>query len=170
MPFFKLWSMTRFNDPASGRVRVICVGFTLCLMLGCTGSRTSRSEANSTPTPFAQGYTAPPPTPTPKMWPSFSAEDYLRFKERPLSPGQMKLIRSTLALLKPCQRPLLRFAFPKEGYGDFILFLYLRAAKFHVLWTNNLYFDPDDGTTIAAPGGVEKGSGISFDVANTPCE
>lgn len=159
----------RFNDSAWGP-RAICATLALSSTFGCSGARDTRDEQHVAATLFAQSYTAPP---APPLWPSFRAEEYRTFKGRPLTAGEIKSVRGTLASVKPCQRPLLRFAFPQRGDGmSFVLFFYEEDKIWpHVLWTKNMYFKRDEGRTFPGSGGgwVAPGNGISYDVEHTPC-
>jgi hypothetical protein len=120
---------------------------------------------------FAANYTFRPPSPTP-TWPSFSAKDYRSFHKRTLTRGEVSLIRKTLALVKPCQRPLLRFAFPSDGGPDFPFVLFF-SDKFwpHVLWTNNMYFKNEEGSVFPGPSGAAPvpWNGIRYDVDHETC-
>ena len=159
----------RFNGSAWGP-RAICATLALSSTFGCSGARDTRDEQHVAATPFAQGYTAPP---APPLWPSFRAEEYRTFKGRPLTAGEIKSVRGTLGSVKPCQRTLLRFAFPQRGDGmSFVLFFYEEDKIWpHVLWTKNMYFKRDEGRTFPGSGGgwVAPGNGISYDVEHTPC-
>lgn len=152
--------------------RGVCAGLTVCSMLGCIDSRDSHRQGSSAQTPFAQGYTAPPPTPTPLMWPSFSAEGYRRFEGRRLSPADTALIRKTLARVKPCQRATLRFAFTSDPNPQFVLFFDNPKQIWpHALWNRNLYFHRDDGSVIAAPpdDSVLPGNSIRYNIEHQLC-
>lgn len=137
--------------------------FALWLITGCAKSHNGNQVG---PEQFVRYTIGPKPTPT-ITWPTFLAEDYREFSGRTLTPSEVALIRKTLALVKPCQRPLLRFAFPPNGDTTFVL--YFQSADgnaFHVLWTRNLYFRPDDGTTFAM---MVSHSNIRSDIADQPC-
>jgi hypothetical protein len=91
-----------------------------------------------------------PPHPSPQpLWPSYAALDYDKPGHPTLTSQQVKLIRKTLALLRPCQAVQVRYAFPDwRGYptapkNTIALFLDSPYPGFepHVLWTYNDYYD-----------------------------
>jgi hypothetical protein len=133
----------------------------LWLVLGCAHRIGNAQFAN-------YKFRPPPSTPT---WPSFLAEDYRTFHKRTLTRGEVALIRKTLALVKPCQRALLRFAFSSNrDVLSFVLFFQTPyGAGFHVLWTSNMYFKPEDGTVFPVSGPIPPWHGIRYDVEHTTC-
>src|SRR5579875_2251770 len=63
----------------------------------------------------------PPPSPllvTPHLWPTYLAINYGKPGQPHLTSGQVKLIRKTLALVKPCQVRFLRYTFPSNASGS----------------------------------------------------
>jgi len=113
-------------------------------------------------------------SPSPRPWPSYSAEDYRTLHNVKLSGTEITLIRKTLSLTKPCQRPFLRFAFPSDGGAEFPFVLFFQGAApfeaIHALWTNNMWYDPHDGRIFAMSGSNPKWNGIRFEVDHTGCD
>jgi hypothetical protein len=141
----------------------LCIGASAALLTACANrSRTAQAFAH---------YTFHAPTPTPTS-PSFSAEDYRLFHKKTLTPSEVAMIRKTLALVKPCQRPLLRFAFPSDGDPDFPFVLFFAGNSWpHVLWSNNVYFKTEEGTIFAGASGDAPipRRGIRYDVDHETC-
>jgi hypothetical protein len=143
-----------------------------CLLLvGCAAIRTHGQQ--SEPSQF-RNFTFHPPTatPTPPSWQSYRAEDYRTFDKKTLTRSEVSLIRRTLSLVKPCQRPLLRFAFPANGGTNFPFVLFFQSPDDgwpHVLWTNNMYYKPVEGEIFPTPGYEPNWHGIRYDVEHQSC-
>lgn len=54
-------------------------------------------------------------------WPNYLAKDYGRTGQPTLTAAEVTRIRNVLAVIKPCQRAFLRYAFPKNS--DFLPFV-----------------------------------------------
>jgi hypothetical protein len=119
-----------------------------------------------------RGLSLPKPQPT---WPSYRAVDYRNSRGHPaLTPSQSHMIRSALGLVKPCQRTILRYAFPNGGLHHVVLFFYPPSGGWpHVLWTRNLFYKPEDGTEFAGSATYPEPqdfSEITYDVQHTDCQ
>ena len=153
-------------------VRGAWIILVLWLLIGCAATRTSENQGQ--PAQF-RNYTFHPPArvTTPPPWPSFSAEDYRTFHGK-LDRSEVALIRKTLSLVKPCQRSLVRFAFPSDGGTDFPFVVFFQgSAPFeatHALWTHNMFYDPHNGDIVAGSGPVPKWNGIQFEVNRVGCD
>jgi len=142
------------------------------LSIGGGCARTHASVAS----PSAEtGIVTPSPAPT---WPSYSALGYDRPGHPSLTSQQAKLIRKTLALLKPCQAAQLRYAFPDWRYStnsrDVVLYFdYANpAVQPHVLWTYNEYYDRTEGRGFPIPYDNRpgpKGIGTASEVRQKHC-
>jgi hypothetical protein len=124
-------------------------------------------------TAYMRNIRIPTPTQSPS-WPSFLAEDYRKFRKPVLTPNEVSLIRKTLSLVTPCQRRILRYAFPSDGGTESPFALFFQgSAPFeatHALWTNNLFYDPHDGRIFPGAGDHPKWDGIQFEVSHTGCD
>jgi hypothetical protein len=142
---------------------------TAVLIVGCSKARTSAASAIGTPSP----------APT---WPSYSALGYDKPGHPTLTSQQVKLIRKTLALLKPCRAVQLRYAFPDwRGYATspdpkntMVLFFDSPYPGFepHVLWTYNGYYDRTEGLEHAVPYDTQpppKWIGTAYEVQSEGC-
>jgi hypothetical protein len=151
-------------------VRIVIAA--LVCAAACSGSHAA-SNASPSPavTPVAQQITSPP------AWPTYRAADYRNPGAPKLTPAQAALIRKTLAIVKPCQRALLRYAFPDySGYSgtpppDMRMVLFFGGYGAHVLWQPDLYWFPDQGTAHAIPYDSQPTPDFSIqaDIANAPC-
>jgi hypothetical protein len=141
-----------------------------CLVAGCTGARTAHNGNDVATVKAFVGYT---PGATPMApWPSYLAEDYREYHNFRLSSSQVALVRKTLALVKPCQRAILRYAFPSNPDGvRFVLFFATSAGAWpHVLWTNRVYFKVDSGEVFPMSGSFTfPENSIRYDVVHTSC-
>ena len=151
--------------------RISCV-LGILLLAGCAATQTSHDAKQVGPAQF-RNYTFHP-SPSPPPWPSFSVDEYRTFHKVTLSGGELSLIRKTLSLVKPCQRPFLRFAFPSDGGTEFPLVLFFQGSApfeaIHALWTNNMFYDPHDGRILPMSGDNPKWNGIQFEVDHTGCD
>ena len=139
---------------------------TVVLIVGCSKARTSAASAIGTPSP----------APT---WPSYSALGYDKPGHPTLTSQQVKLIRKTLALLRPCQAVQLRYAFPdwRGGYppkNTMVLFFDSPYPGFepHVLWTYNSDYDRAEGREFPVPYDNQsppKGQGTAYEVQSEGC-
>lgn len=102
----------------------------LCLLAGCAAMRPNHNENRDESAQF-RNYTFHP-SPAAPSWPSFSAEDYRTFHKEKLTRSEVSLIRKTLSLVKACQQPLLRFAFPSNAVPGFPFALFFSDAGFGV--------------------------------------
>lgn len=110
------------------------------------------------------------PMPTRTQQPIYLATEYGKPGQPALAPRERALIRTTLAVIKPCQRTLLRYAFPEDAVPDTQLVLFfVEPGKpifdAHVLWQGNLVYN--EGRVVAVPGSIS--SDIRKDIANTRC-
>ena len=146
------------------------VALLLCLTTSCasTQANRSRTSAESGQT-LASRLSTPSPMPA---WPSFLARDY-RNHERNLTQKQIALIQKSLALVERCQRAILRYTFPSNrDVAPFVLFFHSHDVAWpHVLWTNNLYFKPEDGTVFPGASGdpLPQWNGIQYDIEHQSC-
>ena len=126
----------------------------LLLISACIGSRTSGAKVTSSPISSLalQGPYGASPTP----WPSYAAVDYERAHPR-LTDAQIAAVRQTLSKVKPCQRDLLRYAFPQNSdFLPFVVFFEQPESVWpHVLGQRNIDYNPGEGqvfTTTGMPG------------------
>lgn len=146
---------------------------TVVLIVGCSKARTSTATAIGTPSP----------APT---WPSYSALGYDKPGHPTLTSQQVKLIRKTLVLLRPCQAVQLRYAFPDwRGYATspdpkytMALFFESPYARLypgfvpHVLWTYNGYYNRAEGREDPVPYDTQpppKWIGTAYEVQSEGC-
>ncbi len=133
----------------------------LAFLAGCNHNKSTQSFANYT-------FRLPSPAPT---WPNYSATDYKNDRKHSLTPSDVRALRKTLAALKACQRPYLRYAFPSNpDVMPFVLFLNRTdVSAEHVLWTNNQYIDRQDGNVFPANGPLPDWNGIEYEAAALNC-
>lgn len=117
---------------------------------------------------IAMASTTPPTSQQP---PIYVATDYGKPGQPALTPRERALIRTTLAVVKPCQRELLRYAFPEDAAPDWHLVLFfVESGKpifdAHVLWQGNLVYNEGHAFAVPEP---SIPSDIRNDIANTPC-
>ena len=125
------------------------------------------------PWPSVAASASSPPIP----WPSYAAVDYNRSGHPSLSRAEVGSIRSTLAKVKPCQRTLLRYAFPPQPNSlPFVLFFEPEDGNngTAVIGEPRTYYLVSDGEVISAsptdPAAeqIEK-FGIQFLINHTRC-
>jgi hypothetical protein len=86
--------------------------------------------------------------PTPD--PSYLALDYNTQGLHPsLTLGDVRLIRKTIPLVKPCQLPFLRYVFPENAKGMVLYIGGANAGAFPVLWERNEDYRVEDGVAFA---------------------
>lgn len=138
------------------------IGLVLTALIVASCSKASQSGPQS----FANYAFHPSPSAT---WPSFPAQDYRTSSGHSLRNSDVALIRKTLALIKPCQRAILRYAFPSNPeVVRFVLFFQTAILWPHVLWTRNLYFKRDVGEVFALSGNLPfSEDNIRFEIENT---
>jgi uncharacterized repeat protein (TIGR03803 family) len=110
------------------------------------------------------------PIPTWPQQPTYPAADYDKPGQPALTPPERALIEKTLAVIKPCQRELLRYAFPERSDPDnqMVLFFSKPGAPIfdaHVLWQGNVVYN--EGNVGAVPDPIP--SDIRNDIAEMPC-
>lgn len=102
-------------------------------------------------------------------WPTYLAEHYATQAIPKLSHEDIALIRKTLALTSPCQRPFLRYTYTSNSNGPFfVLFFESKTHIPHALWTRNEYYWPDNGSAAAMPGPVDTTS-PQQEIRDQPC-
>jgi hypothetical protein len=113
---------------------------------------------------------APSPTGHP-----YVALDYDKAGAPTLSDGDKAAIRSVLARVKPCQRPLVRYAIP-EASSRIIMFFASNTAT-HVFGKGNEYYIPAYNMAIVPPPDSMKSidpraaiaEGVKWDIDHQPC-
>jgi hypothetical protein len=152
----------------------------LSMVMGidCAGSQATRTAAASTAVRLA-GVT-PSPSPT---WPSYRATDYGKPGQPSLTATQVARIRFILSQVKLCQRPLLRYAFPRDHYKSLVVFFEPRGfdspgtiSFSHVIGEGFAWYAPSVGETRVGPIGADDTTadmvrkfGVQYDVENEPC-
>jgi hypothetical protein len=111
---------------------------------------------------------------TPSQGTNFIAMDYSKPGHPELTFAQMSLIQRTLARVKPCQRPLVRYGLFGPDTKDVILFFAVGPHEgAHPFGTTNQVYFPDEGYSIATNdnGQLEqmKKQGIQWDIDHKPC-
>lgn len=129
---------------------------------GCKGTPANEATAGPTPMVPTAGYS--------RQQPTYLAADYGKAGEPLLTTSQLRLIRKTLAVIKPCQRELLRYAFPEvhDAQTQMVLFFADPSGPIgeeHILWQGNALYN--ENNVIAAPDPIA--SDIHNDIAHTPC-
>jgi hypothetical protein len=118
--------------------------------------------------------TAPSPSGHP-----YVALDYDKAGAPALSDGDKATIRSTLAHVKPCQRPLVRYTFP-EGSSRMLMFFARPSdgpnAASHVFGRGNVFYIPAYNTAMVPPpdgmaidGREAMAEGLKWDIDRQPC-
>lgn len=87
-------------------------------------------------------------------WPTYSALNYKSDHSGKLTPMETARIAKTLALVEPCKRKYLRYAFPSNpDVMPFALMLYRNdVSAENVIGTINQYMDRHNGNVFAASG------------------
>ena len=153
------------SQPPIGVVRLIAF-LSVVLLTACHRNSSDQSA-------YMRNLTAPSATPSPPLWPSYYAEDYRTFDKKTLTRNEVSLIRKTLSLVKPCQRRILRFAFPSNAVSEFPLVLFFQEQDYvwpHALWTHNMFYKPVEGEVFPAPGPEPDWNGVRYDVEHTACD
>jgi hypothetical protein len=101
--------------------------------------------------------------------PIYAAQDYGKPGQPVLTSAQKEQIDKVLALSKPCQRPLLAYAFPENvSFLPFVLFF---RGNGHIIGQRNVYYDEREGLASAYGAAAPPPSAdISYDIAHTKCE
>jgi hypothetical protein len=122
---------------------------------------------------------SPLPTVTPYYeWPTYLARDYRKTGQPQLTGAEVTKLRNTLAVIKPCQRAFLRYAFPKNS--DFLRFVMffepsvaskeeggdLRPAP-HIFGEGNADYKPWSGEAFVTP--YWESDKIGVDVKDRGC-
>lgn len=98
------------------------------------------------------------PASAPAPWPSYAVVDYQRAGHPNLSGDELSQLRAVLARVRPCQRALLRYAFPKNAWSTASSFLiyfdgpgYSTGSYGQGRWVfgTDAFYEPSEGT--AAP-------------------
>lgn len=120
-----------------------------------------------------RNFPTPSPVPTPGR---FQALEYQKPGQPPLTAAQVALIHKTLAVIKPCQRALLRYSFDNGDPSRKTIDLYFepddpREPSVHVLWERDLYYFFEEGRAHAVPFADEPSPdwSIRADITNNPC-
>lgn len=112
------------------------------------------------------------PSPAYTQPPTYLAANYGKRGQPRLTPREIRLIRKTLAVIKPCQRSLLRYAFVSDPsvLGTRVALFFAKPGEpifdAHVLRSNLVY---NEGRAFAVPA-PKIPSDIRIDIAETPCE
>lgn len=124
--------------------RSVWLIFALLLTVACAKTQTANSGAHANPnvTPW---HVTPYPLPS-----VYQAIDYKNPGHPALTPSEVRLIRKTLAAVRPCQLRFLRYSFPNNSKGIVLYFGGAEAGDFPVLWVRNGYYRVDEGSV--APG------------------
>jgi uncharacterized repeat protein (TIGR03803 family) len=147
------------------RGKLIIIALALGTITSCHRAAYNEADVRNMTT---AAFTAAP-TQTPQ--PTYLAVDYGKAGQPALAPRERTLVRATLAVVKPCQRVLLRYAFPENAEPDTRMVLFFAEPgkpifDAHVLWQTNLLYN--EGAVVAAPGPPIPGD-IRNDIADTPC-
>jgi hypothetical protein len=89
------------------------LAFGLLLLVSCVAMRDNREGSEVGPAQFRAFHRAPPPAP----WPSYAVVDYQRAGHPKLSADELSQLRAALERVRPCQRALLRYAFPSKTWS-----------------------------------------------------
>jgi hypothetical protein len=92
-----------------------------------------------------------------------------------LSQSDASKIRDVLAKVKPCQKPLVRYAFPDNGH--MVMFFAVGPNQLaHIFGEGNSYYLTVDNTAIVPPNDAEDidsekaiHEGVQWDIDHTPC-
>jgi hypothetical protein len=109
--------------------------------------------------------------------------DYGKPGQPALTDAERSQIRYVLGKVRPCQRPLVRYAFPNDDSEEIVTFFALRdlgagegVAFTHVIGEPNTYFAPWTGEMHVGPIGADdsnaapqKRLGIEWDIEHQPC-
>lgn len=105
--------------------------------------------------------------------PMYLAIDYDKPGHPALTTKETARIRKVLALVKPCQRVLVRYVFPQNSsFLPFVLFFQGPGYAQHVFGqSGNTFYDEGQGTVHAFPYDSSEAptSDIKYDIARTPC-
>jgi hypothetical protein len=94
---------------------IICVA--VAMLAGCNASTHSNQQQPGSSSPAASE-----PALSPTTSPEYAAVDYDKPGHPQLTPDEVASIRSALARVKPCQRTLVRYAFPDSAELPFVIF------------------------------------------------
>jgi hypothetical protein len=148
------------------RVLAICGAFALLLTFGCARTPYGNHPGEARVTPL-------PPSPNPYL--TYLALDYGKPGQPALTAQEIAQIREALALVKPCQLTLVRYAFPAGSGVHLILFFQAgpHGASSHPFGqSSNSFYEQETGTVSALPAFPNENTaprGIQYDIANTPC-
>lgn len=149
---------------------LVFLSIAVALFCGCSGGRTHDSELG-----FRDGQhwnvTPWPVTPYPN-WnhfrPIYSASDWDKPGHPALTHAEARSIRAALAMVKPCQRALLSYAFPENK--DFLPMVLFFRGNGHVFGQHNVYYNESQGLASAyGAAGPPVPSDVRYDIEHTPC-
>lgn len=107
--------------------------------------------------------------------PNYVALDYNELGHHPvLTPEQVARIQQVLARVKPCQRPLVRYAIDRYEKDGIALFFGVYPNTFmHVFGSPDAYYLPSMGVFAGPPDNADieaqTKQGIQWDIDHQPC-
>ncbi len=121
----------------------------LAMLAGCNASTHSNQQpGSSSPAPSEPALSAIAVRPS--TLPEYSAVDYDKPGHPALTPSEKAGIRSTLARVKPCQRTLVRYAFPESRLPFVIFFQPESGQGAAVFGEPRTYYLIVDGEVVTA--------------------
>ncbi len=102
--------------------------------------------------------------------PQYLALDYGKPGQPTLTAKEVARIRKVLALVKPCQRAMVEYAFPENE--DFILFFQTAGGSPHPFGeSGNAFYNESQGLVepFASGDGSPPPGDLGYDIAHTPC-
>ena len=149
-----------------------CVIFALLSSIACAKTQTANNAAQASPKVTPSLVTPLPPSPNPYV--TYLALDYDKPGQPTLTANEIAQIREALALVKPCQRRLVRYAFPAWSNVRFILFFQdnPHGAISHPFGQpGGVVYEQEEGSLHATPydSNAPPPGDIHYDIAHTPC-
>jgi hypothetical protein len=137
-------------------------------------SKTDASNAAAGASPAASAPAAPIVPAAMRSWPGFVAIDYGKPGQPNLSGADATRIRRVLARVKPCQRALVRYAFPGRWAQAVMFFAIPPDGGAHVFGEGDAYYVPNQDSVIPIPGDSEnfgeiEKQGLQWDIDHQPC-
>ena len=110
----------------------------------------------------------------PPQWPTYVAKDYDVPGHPALTSNEIAMLREALRKVKPCQRDMLRYAFPSNAKSGirFVVFFepwITPTHPAHVFWTSDVYFKWNGKVFVTRRAGATVRSDIRYDIERTPC-
>jgi hypothetical protein len=139
----------------------------LALLAACAGSHTAATR----PTPLSYDSVirrGPAYLDRENPWPQYVAINYRSAHPR-LSARNERELRHILASVEPCQRPLVRYAFPGHSSSlQFVVFFAAAPGQWrHVLDQQNAHYKPEEGAVFPMP--QDPKHSLADDIRWEPC-